>query len=565
MHAYHEGADRCLDVADSPRAKARGARGGRPGGAAARVRRDDPRACAQVAMWWAPTWNAPHGALTRLLFGRPARRARTCPSGAQVGEDRRRGRRGAARGGLSRARSGSSRRDDRRPRGTADRRPPSLGRRPFDRELDTAWRRTSYSGLIRAEEQLAHGASSEPEQPGTDDEPSDRRGPRPCRRGPMPGPSTTALVSPMDGLAGRGHLRLAGPRRARARRPAGRRPARRAARAASRRSAAGGRSPRPPRQLADALLPMQHTPLGPLADDLTLAGHRAGATGCASSTSSSRWPAGTPPSRRVRNPGRLPLADVRAARCAGTSPERPGACLRRPARQPVARRPGAARLPERLDRRGAPRAAIGADHALRRRGLQDQLARRPDQAADRAGLHRRPRSPRRCCTRTTRCRRCCTPWCCTATCAGGCRGYDPQRHLGGVLYLYVRGMVGPETPVVDGVPCGVFSWRPPARAGRGAVRDPRREGPRRDHRSDRGAPEIEPTRPERTGAARHRPAAAVQRAEVLEAADVHVAAAPRRTRRRGRRAGPAGGRARGARGPRSVRSASTSTTVAEQP
>jgi exodeoxyribonuclease V beta subunit len=22
-------------------------------------------------------------------------------------------------------------------------------------------------------------------------------------------------------------------------------------------------------------------------------------------------------------------------------------------------------------------------------------------------------------------------------------------------------MIGPETPVVDGVPCGVFGWRPP--------------------------------------------------------------------------------------------------------
>ena len=40
-------------------------------------------------------------------------------------------------------------------------------------------------------------------------------------------------------------------------------------------------------------------------------------------------------------------------------------------------------------------------------------------------------------------------------------GYDPGRHLGGVLYLYVRGMCGPGTPVVDGHPCGVFSWRPP--------------------------------------------------------------------------------------------------------
>ncbi|QNN55136.1 UvrD-helicase domain-containing protein [Nocardioides mesophilus] len=40
-------------------------------------------------------------------------------------------------------------------------------------------------------------------------------------------------------------------------------------------------------------------------------------------------------------------------------------------------------------------------------------------------------------------------------------GYDPAVHLGGVLYLYLRGMCGPETPLVDGHPCGVFSWQPP--------------------------------------------------------------------------------------------------------
>jgi exodeoxyribonuclease V beta subunit len=40
-------------------------------------------------------------------------------------------------------------------------------------------------------------------------------------------------------------------------------------------------------------------------------------------------------------------------------------------------------------------------------------------------------------------------------------GYSPDQHLGGVLYLYVRGMCGPQTPLVDGAPCGVFSWQPP--------------------------------------------------------------------------------------------------------
>lgn len=39
--------------------------------------------------------------------------------------------------------------------------------------------------------------------------------------------------------------------------------------------------------------------------------------------------------------------------------------------------------------------------------------------------------------------------------------YDPHRHLGWVGYLFVRGMAGPQTPLVDGSSCGVFGWRPP--------------------------------------------------------------------------------------------------------
>jgi len=37
-------------------------------------------------------------------------------------------------------------------------------------------------------------------------------------------------------------------------------------------------------------------------------------------------------------------------------------------------------------------------------------------------------------------------------------GYDPTAHLGPIAYLFVRGMIGPETP--HG--CGVFDWQPPA-------------------------------------------------------------------------------------------------------
>jgi exodeoxyribonuclease V beta subunit len=41
-------------------------------------------------------------------------------------------------------------------------------------------------------------------------------------------------------------------------------------------------------------------------------------------------------------------------------------------------------------------------------------------------------------------------------------GRDPAGQPAGVLYLFLRGMTGPETPRVGGGPCGVFAWRPPA-------------------------------------------------------------------------------------------------------
>jgi exodeoxyribonuclease V beta subunit len=40
--------------------------------------------------------------------------------------------------------------------------------------------------------------------------------------------------------------------------------------------------------------------------------------------------------------------------------------------------------------------------------------------------------------------------------------YDPATHLGGVLYLFLRGMTGAQVPRVAGAPHGVLAWRPPA-------------------------------------------------------------------------------------------------------
>ncbi|MFZ1545435.1 MAG: hypothetical protein WAT32_19270, partial [Candidatus Microthrix parvicella] len=40
--------------------------------------------------------------------------------------------------------------------------------------------------------------------------------------------------------------------------------------------------------------------------------------------------------------------------------------------------------------------------------------------------------------------------------------YDPEAHLGGAAYLFLRGMAGPDTPVTpNGRTYGVFTWQPP--------------------------------------------------------------------------------------------------------
>ena len=40
-------------------------------------------------------------------------------------------------------------------------------------------------------------------------------------------------------------------------------------------------------------------------------------------------------------------------------------------------------------------------------------------------------------------------------------GYQPSRHLGGIAYLFLRGMSGAAVPTTDGAPHGVCTWTPP--------------------------------------------------------------------------------------------------------
>jgi exodeoxyribonuclease V beta subunit len=39
-------------------------------------------------------------------------------------------------------------------------------------------------------------------------------------------------------------------------------------------------------------------------------------------------------------------------------------------------------------------------------------------------------------------------------------GYDPEQHLGGAVFLFLRGMVGGSTPLRGGIRDGVCAWRP---------------------------------------------------------------------------------------------------------
>ena len=133
-------------------------------------------------------------------------------------------------------------------------------------------------------------------------------------------------------------------------------------------------------------------------------------------------------------------------------------------------------------------------------------------------------------------------------------GYDPAVHIGGVLYLFVRGMSGPDTPLVDGQPCGVFGWRPPVGLITG-LSDLLDGEPDADVgpavRRDRGARRQRAARPTRCRArsssrttlstcgwrwARPGCSATSTRRGVLTAADVHVAARLAQLGRRARRA-----------------------------
>ncbi|MGH3570104.1 MAG: UvrD-helicase domain-containing protein, partial [Pseudonocardia sp.] len=155
------------------------------------------RACCQVITWWAPTTTTATSPLHRLLFGRPAPGTEVKPSYRVPPE-------AAALAALHALASPDLAVEEvAEDAGSPWQAPPAgvteLTTAHFGRRLDTSWRRTSYSALT-ADAHAPHadthapradpGATSEPEERGTDDEPPV---PPPVR----PGEGAPAATAPL--------------------------------------------------------------------------------------------------------------------------------------------------------------------------------------------------------------------------------------------------------------------------------------------------------------------------------------------------------------------------------
>jgi exodeoxyribonuclease V beta subunit len=339
--------------------------------------------------------------------------------------------------------------------------PPGLAVRRFDREVDTEWRRTSYSGLIRAEEQssAAPGVASEPEVEGTVDEPDPTTEPveatagRPVVTGATDdGEGARDLPSPMNDLpAGatfgslvHGVLEHADPQA----RDLVAELTRRVEEQRHRWSVEATTE-----ALVEGLLPMQHSSLGPLADDLTLAGIGLG-------DRLRELDFEFPLAGGERPTADVPLvavADVLRHHLDADDPMRSYAeRLEAPSLGGQALRgylSGSIDVVLRVGV-GAEQRFVVVDYKTNRLGEPGEPVTALDytpRLMTEAMLHSHyPLQAMLYSVVLHRYLRWRLP------------DYDPERHLGGILYLYVRGMCGPETPVVDGQPCGVFAWHPPA-------------------------------------------------------------------------------------------------------
>ncbi len=420
------------------------------------------RAQSQMVAWWAPSHNAGRSGLTRLLLGRGPGEAAVpqslaTPTPAEV-----------AMKLAAWESAGAIQVEEVGPVSDATVTPqiptsPDLQISTLDRPIDTAWRRTSYSGLIRAEQAVVLPVT-EPEEPGTVDElqPDDAEPLAP----PVPSADPGGPPSPMADLpsgAEFGSLVHAVLEHADVTVPDVEAELLRHVTEQLRWWSVDV----PPADLARALVPMQHTSLGPLAD-----GHRLSDLGSSERLRELDFElplaGGDRPGTRasvlggVADSMRRHLADDDPMLAYADRLEVPSL-----GEQVLRGYLGGSidvvlRVPDPAPGGGA---GVGAANGTAHRHLVvdyktnllgepevplTALDYTPEHMAE-AMLHSHyPLQAMLYSVVLHRYLRWRVP------------GYDPERHLGGVLYLYVRGMCGPDTPVVDGIPCGVFSWRPPA-------------------------------------------------------------------------------------------------------
>ncbi|MCP2627381.1 exodeoxyribonuclease V subunit beta [Mycolicibacterium smegmatis] len=438
---FHDDGQRCLHVGGPDPAVARAGRTEAAGDDSRLTYVALTRAQSQVVAWWAPSYGEPNGGLSRLLRGRAPGEATVpekCSPPKISDEDAlERLRAWEAAGGPVIEESVIGAVNPMPPEPAPD----DLAARKFLRAIDMAWKRTSYSGLLRAAEAAGVGVSSEPEVTERDDEFDNIPVVAPAEGADVPSPMAHLPTGAAFGSLVHAVLETADPLAADL-----------TAELATHIDAHAQHWPvevETP-ELAAALVPMHDTPLGPLAPGLTL--------------------------RQIGLRDRLceldfefPMAggDLRGGRFARLSDV--GELLREylPADDPLAvyaERLGTGILgvqPLRGYLSGSVDAVLRVgekfvivDYKTNWLGTGDGTLTAADYGRRRmveAMLH--SDYPLQALLYAVVLHR-----------YLGWRlpGYDPATHLGGVLYLFVRGMCGPETPVVDGHPAGVFSWEPPA-------------------------------------------------------------------------------------------------------
>jgi exodeoxyribonuclease V beta subunit len=420
------------------------------------------RAQSQVVTWWVPTANTQHGGLHRILFGRQPGQP-DVPDQQDVRDDDYATRVLEMLGELGGPEPELSEIAAPQPEAHAPA-PGGMAARVFGREVDTEWRRTSYSGLIRVQEQPV-GVTSEPELDNWDPTESEPSYPSETEasshaRSPDIGPTEPepTIPSPMAALPSgaafgslvHGVLEESDPEA-----PDLRTELATHTRAQLRWWPVGVAAD----ELADALLPSQLTPLGAAASGLRLVDIPLRDRLCELEfefplTGGDR-PETARPDVHLRDlapllaehlPAGDPLASY-AGQLTGALGDQSLRGYLSGSIDVVLRVPGDPSDPHGhryvvvdyktnlLGETGVP--VTSADYGHGEMAAAMLHSHYPLQALlYSVVLHRylRWRLP----------------------------SYTPEQHLGGVLYLFLRGMCGPETPVHEGHVAGVFDWSPPA-------------------------------------------------------------------------------------------------------